>query len=285
MEKRTVNSDCCFKNIVKKLVLFLCLFLLIENSVQQCLTSQDDRFSTSRRSRDALYRGQQDFSLALLAEINKHQKSTENVFFSPYSTYHALIMAYFLSANQTERALHSTLRLGADQDKRDILQAYKLDKYITPYKFNGANKIYYSSDLRIRDCMESLFNSELESLDFKNDPVNAVNHINKWVESQTNGMIADLLPGDAVDQETRLVLVNAAYFKGQWQSRFQPENTHTTIFYVTPSENTIVDMMTQEGTFNHGESLFFFHAFTWPTFQTMQVKAVATGYFFFSQRI
>lgn len=239
------------------ILIFLCLLCTVGDSLQQCLTADDTRMSTNAMSHQALYLGQQDFSLALLAEINKLHAPTENVFFSPYSTYHALIMAYFLSSNQTEKALHQTLHLGAGKDKVDILQAYKFDKFRSrPYEFSGANRIYVSTDLHVRDCMEQLFSDELQELNFKKDPVNAVGTINRWVEDQTRGMITDLLPADAVNPETSLVLVNAAYFKGNWQYRFPADNTRKTLFYITPSENTFVDMMTQEGTFNHGESLF-----------------------------
>lgn len=61
-----------------------------------------------------LYGGQQDFSLALLNAINKLMPK-ENLFFSPYSTYHALIIAYFMAGGQTETYLRKVLRLGENQ--------------------------------------------------------------------------------------------------------------------------------------------------------------------------
>lgn len=61
-----------------------------------------------------LYGGQQDFSLALLNAINKLMPK-ENLFFSPYSTYHALLIAYFMAGGQTEAYLRKVLRLGENQ--------------------------------------------------------------------------------------------------------------------------------------------------------------------------
>lgn len=233
----------------------LCLLCAITLTVQQCLTPNDARGASNPLAYRRLYRGHQDFSLSLLEQINKRQSTSENIFFSPYSVYHALMMAYFISSNHTEKALHDTLRFGPNQDKIDILQAYKFDKYAKqPYEFSSANRIYYAAQLLVRDCMKEHFEDELQKLDFKANPAGAVEKINNWVQEKTRGMIADLLPVDAVDQNTNLVLVNAAYFKGKWQSQFQAENTHKAIFYISPSENTFVDMMTQEGTFNHGES-------------------------------
>lgn len=66
-------------------------------------------------------------------------------------------------------------------------------------------------------------------------------------------MIKDLLPTGTIDQTTDLVLVNAAYFKGMWENRFNPELTKQEVFYVSPSKQIMVDMMHLEGTFRHGE--------------------------------
>ncbi|MBT7065358.1 MAG: serpin family protein [Verrucomicrobia bacterium] len=49
--------------------------------------------------------------------------------------------------------------------------------------------------------------------------------INGWVEKQTNDRIKDLLPDGSLDALTRLVLVNAIYFKGDWSVPFKEENT------------------------------------------------------------
>lgn len=39
------------------------------------------------------------------------------------------------------------------------------------------------------------------------------------------GKIKDLLTKDVVDDSTKLVLVNAIYFKGKWQEQFKEEET------------------------------------------------------------
>lgn len=71
-------------------------------------------------------------------------------------------------------------------------------------------------------------------------------------------MIKDLLPPGSIDPTTSLVLVNAAYFKGIWENKFNPNLTKPEIFYVSPTKQIMVDMMHVEGTFRHGSSLLFF---------------------------
>jgi serpin B len=44
-----------------------------------------------------------------------------------------------------------------------------------------------------------------------------------------------LIPTGNIDDSTKAVIANAAYFKGSWKSKFEAENTKTDIFYVTSS--------------------------------------------------
>lgn len=88
--------------------LFCLIFL--KNTEQQCFSDKDQNGFIDPFSRTGLYTGQQDFSLALLQSINQLMPN-ENLFFSPYSTYHALLIAYFLAGGQTEAYLKKVLRL------------------------------------------------------------------------------------------------------------------------------------------------------------------------------
>jgi serpin B len=92
-------------------------------------------------------------------------------------------------------------------------------------------------------------------LDFQANPDQAREDINAWVSSQTKNRISDLLPSGAITPLTNVVLVNAGYFKGLWQSQFQTENTRKSVFYMSSTEHALVDMMRQKGSFNHGKAL------------------------------
>lgn len=93
--------------------LLLCLALaFVPSTLPQCLTPNDNNNPTPK-GKSKLYSGQQEFSLAMLQAINQLQPN-DNLFFSPYSTFHALLLAYFISANQTEVYLKKALRLEDD---------------------------------------------------------------------------------------------------------------------------------------------------------------------------
>lgn len=67
-------------------------------------------------------------------------------------------------------------------------------------------------------------------------------------------MINDLLAEGAVDQLTRLVLVNALYFNGQWKTPFSEASTHHRLFHKSDGSTVSVPMMAQTNKFNYSES-------------------------------
>lgn len=47
--------------------------------------------------------------------------------------------------------------------------------------------------------------------------------INQWVESQTNGLIKDLVSESSISEDTSLFLLNTMYFKAKWRHPFEEE--------------------------------------------------------------
>lgn len=74
----------------------------------QCLTGNDADNSQDPSDKHSLYKGQLQFALNMLNVAND-LSSSENVFFSPFSVYNALILAYFTASNHTEESLQKAL--------------------------------------------------------------------------------------------------------------------------------------------------------------------------------
>ncbi|KAI4466275.1 serine protease inhibitor serpin [Holotrichia oblita] len=185
--------------MVKFILLPAIIAVIVHQIEGQCFTTKDDK-EPKQIGRKSLYGGEQEFSLNLLRDINQLNPEG-NIFFSPYSTYHALLLAYFISAGKTEQFLKKALRLDPGLDKIDLKTAYKVDKYLTKgsslegdYEFSNANRIYVNTGIKVRDCVSDLFTDEFESIDFGTKPDESRLIINKWVENQTHNMIRDLLP-------------------------------------------------------------------------------------------
>ena len=109
-----------------------------------------------------------------------------------------------------------------------------------------ANKLYPKISFQVKqdflDKMIKYFETTVEPLDF-NENVEAAKKINTWVEEKTNKRIKDLVSPDVLDALTRLVLVNAIYFKGTWETQFTKEATQKQDFHLSLNSKVQVDMM------------------------------------------
>jgi serpin B len=90
---------------------------------------------------------------------------------------------------------------------------------------------------------QSRWRAPLEKVGYVQDAEAARARINGWVASETRDRIRDLIPRGAIDEETRLTLVNAVYFLGKWQQPFQRRHNEDRPFFVTPGQGVTVPMM------------------------------------------
>uniref|UniRef100_A0A6P4EG91 Leukocyte elastase inhibitor-like n=1 Tax=Drosophila rhopaloa TaxID=1041015 RepID=A0A6P4EG91_DRORH len=205
--------------------------------------------------RENFYKGQQNFAVSMLDAI-RESTPNENVFFSPYSTYHALLLAYFGSSGETEKELKKVLHLEWADSKEVVHSAYVLEKKKRkerqsnmPLEFASADRIFFANDLPLTNCAETRLVNEIKQTDFKNNPEESRKEINDWIAEVTHNQIRNMLSADEINPNTRLVLANAAYLKGQWLSQFKTEKTVPMPFYTSPSNLSLVSMMQQKGTF------------------------------------
>ena len=73
--------------------------------------------------------------------------------------------------------------------------------------------------------------------------VQSATAINQWVEEQTNAKIQKIITPDSLGPLTKLVLVNAIYFKGDWKVKFDKSKTRKGDFHVSPTKTVQTDMM------------------------------------------
>ncbi|NXK52210.1 SPB6 protein, partial [Chauna torquata] len=99
----------------------------------------------------------------------------------------------------------------------------------TKYILRTANRLYGEKTLEFLssfiESSQKFYHAGLEETDFVNAAENSRKQINGWVEERTEGKIQNLLAEGILDSMTRLVLVNAIYFKGNWEKKFDKERT------------------------------------------------------------
>jgi len=173
-----------------------------------------------------------------------------NVFLSPFSVYSALGMTYAGARGTTADELRDVLYAGDDDDAfHENLGALTTDLNgrFEGYQLAIGNRLFGQKGLGWQrdflDITADDYGAELQEEDFEQKPDRAVNDINAWVSKATRGNIEDLLsPGD-VDSGTRLVLANAIWFKGDWESRFEEEDTEDAAFTLADGSAVTTAMM------------------------------------------
>ena len=78
---------------------------------------------------------------------------------------------------------------------------------------------------------------------FRTDSRGSAATINRWVAENTNDKVKEIVPESAIDDLTRLILVNAIYFKGDWLDKFNAKDTKDEDFHVSRNETVRVKMM------------------------------------------
>jgi len=192
---------------------------------------------------------QADFAVNLLREsVNANQNAS--VIISPVSVAIALSMVYAGAKDQTADEIAAVIAKGQDSEK---IHAYfgSLIQGIAGnaqknYTLETANRIYVKESYTLlqayKDVLKSHYLGEFQSVDFTRSAETA-KAINDFVAEKTHDKIKDLIKPDNLDALTRLVLINAIYFKGNWASKFNASSTEKKPFYQTPDNEVQVDMM------------------------------------------
>lgn len=183
-----------------------------------------------------LAKGSNAFAFDLFAKVRGAQG---NLAMSPASISAALAMTYGGARGKTEEQMKKVLHL---EGARDAVMndwghvARGLTDPSRPLKLRIANRLFgektYTFEPSYLEQTRTAFGAPLESTDFRNAFEPARARINGWVEEQTETRIKDLLPAGAVNDQTRLVLVNAIYFLADWAEQFEKQATHDEPFTV-----------------------------------------------------
>jgi serpin B len=171
----------------------------------------------------------------------------QNLCFSPYSVSSALAMTYAGASGGTSREMEKVLHFTDDIHVSGAALREVLLNAPGGAELLVANSIWPQSGYRFlrsfTNMLERSYGAELLPLDFQKQPERSRVTINDWVEERTKGKITDILPPGSVGPDSRLVLVNALYFKAAWADEFQKTATTEREFFVSGGESVMVPMM------------------------------------------
>ncbi|XP_057897099.1 serpin B6-like [Melospiza georgiana] len=195
------------------------------------------------------------FAVDLLRRLCE-KNSGQNVFFSPFSISSALSMVLLGSRGSTEAQIRKVLCLKNAQDAHNGYQSLlsEINDPNTKYILRTANRLYGEKTFEFLpsfiESSQKSYHAGLEQMDFLHAWEDSRKQINGWVEERTEGKIQNLLAEGTLNSLTRLVLVNAIYFKGNWEEQFNKASTREWPFHINKNETKPVQMMFKEATFN-----------------------------------
>jgi len=192
---------------------------------------------------------------------NKIKIEEGNVFFSPYSISTAHALTYGGARGETAKQMAAVLHLSLENEElhsafADIQSRLNAIPQEEKIQLHIANSLWpqerYSFLKEYLEFAKKYYRSEINPVNYKANPEDARQKVNIWIEEKTNNKIKDIM-SEPPDPETRLILANAVYFKGEWVSRFKESATKEMPFYLNENESIEVPTMHQTCDLNYGE--------------------------------
>ena len=230
-------------------IVLLCLFgcfdiNIVRNIIGDALETSEDPDVSSVASANTR------FGFKLLQDLRGREPGG-NIFISPLSISIALTMTYNGAVGGTERAMAEVLEIDAldlstiNDSNRALRDS--LENPDPKVEISIANSIWSRQGVDFNpEFLERnrvFFEAEIASLDFSSPQATAT--INEWVNTNTNGKIEKIV--DRIDPQTLLFLINAIYFKGNWQDEFDKALTRPGTFHLPNGSEKQVQMMRREG--------------------------------------
>uniref|UniRef100_A0A667YRH5 Serpin domain-containing protein n=1 Tax=Myripristis murdjan TaxID=586833 RepID=A0A667YRH5_9TELE len=159
-----------------------------------------------------------------------------NVIVSPLSLALALAQLALGARNETERLLLGGLHAHGLTCYHHVLGG--LIPQLSNTSLEVATRTYLRPGFEVK---LSFMEESLARYRASPAPLLSVEEVNQWVENATSGHIANFL--ESIPHDVVLMLINAMYFKGEWQTRFDAQATSKSIFYLDNQNSVWVDMM------------------------------------------
>ncbi len=195
------------------------------------------------------------FGFELFQKVNAAADDSKNTMISPMSVSLALAMLYNGTDGNTKTQIENMLHK-ENLTPDDINRSYKdlvegLTSHDPKVELMISNAIFYRNTFNVKNDFlttnQTFYNAEVASLDFSKT-TETLNTVNSWVNNKTKGKIDKIL--DQVNPEDIMYLLNAIYFNGEWQYRFDTKDTKNQPF--TKEDNKVIQVPTMsiENKFN-----------------------------------
>ncbi len=181
-----------------------------------------------------------------------------NVFISPYSISNSLAMVYNGARVNTKEQIQNTLHFNKNLNSNNQLFKNINDVVLKRSSENDlllSNAIWIEESYQIENTFSSVvtdcFKANAKSIAVKSekDQIKSSEQINAWVKQNTQSKIDNIISPKALDEDSRLVLTNAIYFKGTWEYIFEKNATRSNYFSSIDGGKSEQNFMNRQGQF------------------------------------
>jgi serpin B len=206
-----------------------------------------------------LVKGNNDFALDLYARLREEEG---NLFCSPYSISTALAMTSAGARGETAGQMARVLHFSLDPKRlhpacAELIRCLNGHGLPRDFQLDVAQSLWGDDSLPVKpdfqDLIRTNYGARLRHVDFAYQTGAARRQINRWVEDRTHDKIKGLLREGDIKSLTRMVLVNAIYFKAGWQTPFPKDATTGEDPFYAAGRKVKAALMHQTGHFRHAE--------------------------------
>uniref|UniRef100_M3XMW8 Serpin family B member 1 n=1 Tax=Mustela putorius furo TaxID=9669 RepID=M3XMW8_MUSPF len=191
------------------------------------------------------------FAVDLFRALNE-DNPTGNIFISPFSISSALAMIFLGTRGNTAAQVSKSFFFKKPQEQSICMQAFLYERSSPGFKFMVCSSckasmtvLYEEPILYISADMKAFKNFRSSSF-FLTLWYDSLKGFPNFIPRERKRKIPELLAAGTVDSMTKLVLVNAVYFKGSWEDEFRKEDTANAPFRLNKEDQKTVKMMYQK---------------------------------------
>ncbi|KAF5919044.1 hypothetical protein HPG69_003680 [Diceros bicornis minor] len=198
---------------------------------------------------DALRLANSAFAVDLFKQLCEKEPAG-NVLFSPICLSTSLSLAQVGAKGETANEIGQVLHFENVKDVPFGFQTVTSDvnKLSSFYSLKLIKRLYVDKSLNpsteFISSTKRPYAQEMETVDFKDKL--------EETKVQINNSVKDLSDGNSVNDQTKILVVNAAYFVGKWMKKFPELETKECLFRVNKTDTKPVQMMSMEATFCMG---------------------------------
>jgi serpin B len=172
-----------------------------------------------------------------------YQNQNENICISPLSIYQVMSLVSNGASGKTQDEILKALVPDSSVNKKTQFKLNDVNNKIVKIYNSKNNYVKIANAVMTKQILKSSFLKMCKKYEAFVEPLKSVSQVNNWCSKKTNGKITEII--DSIDK-VEMILLNAVYFKSDWQKKFSPSKTKLLDFTNSNGQVVQVKTMLQE---------------------------------------